>query len=261
MSGAYIQIGAGYVYFNPTAGNLAINPTPRRSLTTQDAELDMTGTIESLKGQYQFPDDTAVTDKKGSGKITMGRKDLGLLNQIFFADVSAAGGSSVSPVELHTVAATVAVTPPGSGTFYSDLGVAYASDVNKQFERLLSGTPAAGQYTVAAGTYTFATADVGKDVLISYAFTQPTTGTIFQINNQNIGYGPQVEIYIVDQYQPVNVGTDIAPVFIYSTIHVYAAKISKVTLGNKRANYSMPEVSLEYFAAANNRVVDFYSNN
>jgi hypothetical protein len=257
---SYIQIGAGYCLFNPTAGNLAINPTPLRALTIQDAELDISGTIESLKGQFQFPDDTAVTDKKGSGKITMGRKDLSLLNQIFFADIAAVGGTSVSPVEKHVAAATISVTPPGSGTFFADLGVYYGANINHSFQRIATGSPTAGQYSVSGGTYTFASADVGLDVLISYAYTQPTTGTIFQVNNQNIGYGPQVEIYMVDTYQPVNIGTVLLPVFVYSTIKVYAAKISKVTLGNKRANYSMPEVNYEYFQANNGRVLDMFSN-
>lgn len=256
----YIQIGAGYAIFNPTAGNLASNPTPLRALTIQDAELDISGTIETLKGQYQFPDDAAVTDKKGTGKITMGRKDLSMLNQIFFADIAATGGTSVSPVEKHVVATTVTPTPPGSGTFFADLGVYYGADVNKAFERLATGSPGTGQYTVAAGVYTFAAGDVGKDVLISYAFSQSTTGRIFQVNNQNIGYGPQVEVYLVDTYQPINVGTDIAPELILSTMHVMAAKISKVTLGNKRSAYSMPEINYEYFQAANGRVLEMFSN-
>lgn len=257
---SYIQIGAGYCLFNPTGGNLAVNPTPLRALTIQDAELDISGTIESLKGQYQFPDDTAVTDKKGTGKITMGRKDLTLFNQIYFADVAAAGGTAVSPVEKHTIASgAVTVTPPGTGTFFSDLGVYYAANVGKAFERIATGTPAIGQYKVAAGVYTFASSETG-DVLISYAYAQTTTGRIFQVNNQNIGYGPQVEIYMVDQYRPINVGTADAPIFVYSTIRVHAAKVSKITLGNKRSNYSMPEVNYEYFSADDNSVLSMFSN-
>jgi len=246
--------------FNPNAGNLATNPTPLRALTIQDAELDISGTIETLKGQYQFPDDAAVTDKKGTGKLTMGRKDLSMLNQIFFADVTAAGGTSVSPTEAHSVPAstpyTITVTPPGTGTFYADLGVYYQANNAKAFERLATGTPAAGQYTVAAGVYTFAAADTGLGILISYAYTQSTTGNIFQVNNQNIGYGPQVEIYLVDTYQPIPV----SGVNIYSTTRVWAAKISKVTLGNKRSAYSMPQVDYEYFQAPSGRVLDLYSN-
>lgn len=257
---SYIQIGAGFVFFNPTAGNLPVNPTPVRALTVQDVEIDISGTVEELKGQYQFPEDTAVTDKKGSGKMTIGRKDLSMLNNIFFADISAAGGTSVSPVEAHPIPAstpyTITVTPPGTGTFYADLGVYYANNVGQSFTRIPTGTPTAGQYTVSAGEYTFAAADTGIGVLISYAYTQSTTGSIFQVNNQNIGWGPQVEIYVVDTYEPVAV----SGVNIYSTVRIWAAKITKCTLGNKRANYSMPEIDYSYFSASNNRVLDLYSN-
>jgi len=146
-------------------------------MTIQDAELDITGTIELLKGSYQFPDDAAVTDKKGTGKLTMGRKDLGMLNQIFFADISATGGNSVAPAEKHTIAATpTTIAPPGTGTFYADLGVTLASNVNVAFTKV-TGTAAANQYSVTAGAYTFASADTGKDVLISYAYTT-TSGNL-----------------------------------------------------------------------------------
>lgn len=256
---SYIQIGAGYCLLDPTAGNLAVNPTPVRALTIQDADLDISGTIETLKGQYQFPDDAAVTDKRGTGKITMGRKDLSMLNQVFFADISTAGGNAVAPVQKYTPAGgSVTVVPPGTGTFYSDLGVYYASNVNAAFQRIATGSPAVGQYKVAAGVYTFNAGDTG-DVLISYAYTT-THGALYQVNNHDIGWGPQVAIYMVDQYKPVNVGTVDLPDYVYSTIKVYAAKISKVTLGNKRANYSMPELNYEYFADDTGRVLDLFSN-
>jgi hypothetical protein len=311
---AYIQFGSGRLYVNPTAGNLATNPTPLQGLTIQDVTLDVSGDIKELKGSHQFPDDTAVADKKGTGKFGIGRKDLTMFNQIFFADAVVAGGVSVKPDELHTIltsagtwaathaytlgqtildgaghiqtvttagtsgsstptfndaggtttdgsvtwtdsglAGSSAVTPPGSGTFLEDLGVSFSA-TGKALLKLPTGTPATGQYTVATGgVYTFAAADTGLGVLISYSYTLASTGAIYQVNNQILGYGPQVEIFMVDQYQPVS--------GVFNVIHIYAAKINKITIGNKRADYSMPEVDFAFFQAPSGRVLDMYSVN
>jgi hypothetical protein len=53
------------------------------------------------------------------------------------------------------------------GPWASDAGVTYA---NGTAMTLVTGAPAQGQYAVAAGVYTFAAADQGASVLISYGF-------------------------------------------------------------------------------------------
>jgi hypothetical protein len=253
---AYLQFGSGRLYVNPNAGNLATNPTPLQGLTIQDVSIDISGDIKELKGASQFPDDTAVADKKGSGKFSIGRKDLTMFNQIFFADTVATGGTSVSPNEAHNVPAstpfTVTVTPPSTGTFETDLGVVYQA-TGKELQKLTTGTPTTGQYTVSAGVYTFASADTGLAVLISYSYTLTATGALYQVNNQLLGYGPQCEFFLVDQYQPVS--------GVYNVIHLYAAKVNKITIGNKRADYSIPEVDFMFFQSASGRVIDMYSVN
>src|SRR6185312_14240440 len=100
--------------------------------------------------------------------------------------------------EAHSVPAstpfTVTIAPPGSGTFTLDLGVIYASGANAgvRLQKVASG-PIAGQYSVASGVYTFATADANAAIWISYQYTV-TTGQTFQINNQPMGYGPVVSL-------------------------------------------------------------------
>lgn len=259
---SYIQIGSGFVYVSPVAGNLTANPTPHQGFSIQSCSLDIKATIQELKGQYQFPDDTAVTDKTCTGKLKIGRKDLSMLNEVIFADVVTAGGASVVPNEAYTVPAssvyTVVVAPPSSGVFSEDLGVAYASSpATAQFVRVAS-SPTIGQYSVSAGTYTFAAADASAAVLISYGYTLTTPGSLFQVNNQVIGYAPQVEIFIVDTYQPKVVSNK----KIYPVIKVYAAKFTDITgIGNERDKYSEPELGFSCFAAASGRVLDFYSPN
>jgi hypothetical protein len=53
------------------------------------------------------------------------------------------------------------------GPWASDAGVAYADGTALG---AVTGSPAAGQYNVSAGVYTFAAADAGAAVLISYGF-------------------------------------------------------------------------------------------
>jgi hypothetical protein len=252
---AYIQFGSGKLFINPNAGNLAANPTPLKCLTIQDVSVDIAGDIKELKGSSQFPDDVAVADKKGTGKFSVGRKDLTMFNQIFFADVTVSGGISVVADEPHSIPATtpftILIAPPNTGTFSTDLGVINAT-TGRALERVPS-SPATGEYSVneTTGTYTLAAADEGIALTISYSYTT-TTGATYQVNNQQLGYGPQVEMFLVDTYQPVS--------GLYSVIHLYAAKVSKISIGNKRVDYSMPEVDFSYFQNAGGRVIDMYSN-
>ena len=51
----------------------------------------------------------------------------------------------------------------------------------------VTGTPTTGQYSVAAGVYTFAAADTGKAVLISYNYSTTTTGFSLAIGNPLLG--------------------------------------------------------------------------
>jgi hypothetical protein len=252
--GNYIQFGSGILYVNPNAGNLATNPTPTRGLTIQDIAIDQKGEIKELRGSSQYPDDTAKGDVKGTFKFGIGRKDFLMLNQIFYGDVQAAGGTSVAVDVSGSIPATstytVTPTVPGSGTFSVDLGVRYAA-TGIEFIKVASG-PTVGQYAVSAGVYTFAAADEGVAVLFGFAYTLTATGATYQVNNQAMGYGPQFEAYIVDQYQPKS--------GVYSTVRLYACKITGVSMTNKRDDYDKPELDGTFFAAASGRVIDWYSN-
>lgn len=258
---AYIQLGAGRLYTRPTAGNLAVDPTPLEGYTVQDVSIDISGDIKELRGQNQFPDDTGTTDKKLTGKFGIGRKDLTMFNQIFFADTISTTGESVSPNETHAIPTTpyiVTVVPPVSGTFQEDLGVSYQA-TGVDLIAIPSGTPATGQYVVnsSTGAYTFAAADTTLNVNISYSYTMTGQGATYQVNNQTIGYGPQIEVWVVDTYQSVVVSSK----NVYNLIRIYAAKVNKITIGNKRADYSIPEVDWTGFASSSGRVLDMYSVN
>jgi hypothetical protein len=259
---AFIQFGAGRLFFNPIGGNLAVNPTPRQAFTIQDVMIDFSGDIKELRGSTQYPEDTAVGDRKSTFKFGIGRNDLAFLNQVYFADVTTAGGETISAIEAHAIPGsgpyTITITPPGSGTFTQDLGVAYQSNIVAQLTNVGSGSlTAAGQYKIASAVYTFDAADAGTIVLISYAWSQTTQGNAYQVNNQAMGYGPIVEIYLQDTYQNVAVTGG----YVYPTYILRSARIGKVGIPGKRADYSIIEMEGGFFANAAGRVLDMFSIN
>lgn len=254
MGQPFIQFGSAQLYLNPNAGNLAVNPTPVRPFTTQDVKVGMKGKIESLRGQFQYPDDTATGDKDATFEFGIGRQDFNFLNQIFNADIVSTGGTSAASSPATAIPATpfhITPTIPSSGTWSGDLGV-YNVANNNQFAKVASG-PIAGQYSVSAGVYTFASADnvSGISVVIAFEYTT-TTGNTYQVNNQTQGWGPQIEVVFAESYQP--------QAGVYSVVRLYAAKISDVDFDYKRSGYGMVSCKGSYFANSAGKVADFYSN-
>jgi len=249
-----IQFGAGYIFLQAIGGNTTANPTPVRPLTLQGFSCDIQATSKELMGNLQYPDDIATSDKKLTGKFSIGRTDIGLLNEIFFAETLSTGGSASVVLEAHSVPATspYTVTTTYSATFLTDWGVTYTNGT--RLTRVTSG-PTVGQYTVSAGIYTFAAADEGQSVQISYQYTLSTAGSSMTANNQIQGYSPLLQILAVQNYsRSVNNG-------VPSSILIYNARVTKVTFDEKRDGYLIPEVDFEAFADATGRVMAFYSAN
>lgn len=255
-----IQFGSAIIFCNPNAGNLPTNPTPVRPFTIQDVKLEMKGKIEQLRGQNQFPDDTATGDKDGTFEWSMGQRDYNFLNNIFLADVTSAAGVSatdggLTAVAIPTTPYHITPTPPDSGTWYEDLGVVFSSGVALT---LVPSSPAAGQYSVSAGVYTFSSADnaSGLSVIIAYRYTVTGIGSTTEVNNQVQGYGPQFQACLLDKYKPIS--------GVYSTVFLYAAKISDVSMPYKRSGYQMVDCKGQYFGTSSgsrlSAVADFYSN-
>ncbi len=251
-----IQFGAGQVFMVPNGGNYPTNFTPQILATLQDFSIDISATIKDLRGQYQFPDDTAISDRKITWKSGSGRMDIDAYNNLVFGETAiTTGGTPQSVQEAHTIPATnpytVTVTNVAD-TPLEDLGVQY-STTGQKFTRLLTGpTTGAGQYTYSAGVYTFNAADTGVAVLISYNHTL-TSGRILTVNNHVQGYGPSLEIFASMPYQEF---TATVPNYI----HLYSAKVSKLGVPLKRADYLICDIEGEAYANAAGKVVDFYED-
>jgi len=244
--------GSGILWGTPStdaAGNAVANPTPVQFGTLQDVSVDISFENKTLHGQNQF----AVAVGRGKGKITGKAKFAQmnglLLNSLFFGQTMTAGiisdvydttGSAIPASSPYTITPTA----PSSGTWSADLGVRDATGL--PMVRVASA-PAAGQYSVAAGVYTFASADQGKTVFINYQYTaSSTTAQKSTVQNVIMGYAPSFK---VDLYTPFQ-GKSLI-------LTLNNAISTKLTIATKLDDFAMPEFDFEGFADGSGQVMTY----
>lgn len=233
--------GSGIFWGTPTgdaSGNAISNPSPSQFGVGQDCSIDMSFDTKKLYGQQQFP--VAIGRGKGSitGKSKFAQVNGLLVNSMFFGQTLTSGIiSDVYDTTGVTVALTVTPTVPNSGTWSADLGV--RNSLGQQLTRVASA-PATGQYAVAAGVYTFASADVGTTVFINYQYTGTSTlAKSVAINNLPMGYSPTFRF---DLYVPFQ-GKSLIFTFPNCTS-------SKLTVATKQDDFVIPEFDFDVFANA-----------
>lgn len=203
-----IHFGAGAMFGIQThtaAGAAVTNPTPVQFGTLQEIGFDMSFDSKKLYGAKQFP--IAVGRGKGSLEFKAKVADIDgrVLSDLFFGEASAAGIKATVNNFAASVPATpgpytLTVTPPNTGTFVADLGVIDAS-TGLAMKRVASA-PAAGQYSLTGAVYTFAAADQGKAILISYEYSATSTSAQYgTISNQLMGYSPFFSVVLNNNYQ------------------------------------------------------------
>lgn len=235
--------GSGILWGTPltdAAGSAIAVPTPLIFGTLQDTELDFKFELKTLHGQNQFA--VAVGRGKGSvsGKAKMADIRAGFLETIIFGQ---SGANGLVSAVYDTVGAAIPTTPftitptvPGSGTWAADMGV-IDSTTGRAMTRVASA-PATGQYSVAAGVYTFAAADTAKVVYISYRYTGTSTvARKMQINNLPMGYAPTFRADFYGPYQGK------------SAVLTLNSCISEgIKIGAKNDDFSVPETGFQAFA-------------
>ena len=202
------NFGAGKLIAVPSQdflGNVITNPTPVILGALQDVSVDLSVELKMLYGANRYP--LAVGQGKAKPEIKAKYADISgpALGSLFFGKTAAAGIKAVA----YDVAGLVPATPfqitpavPNTGTFVADMGV-FHSTTGAQFTRVASA-PATGQYAVntATGVYTFAAADAAAPVKISFEYTAAsTTGQVFQITNDLMGYTPSFSIFLQSDFQ------------------------------------------------------------
>jgi len=233
--------GAGILWATPTYdayGNAIANPTPVQFGIAQEISVDISFDTKMLYGQNQFP--VAVGRGKGkvSGKVKFAQLNGLTLNNVLFGQTLSAG--IVSDV-YDTTGAAIPGTPfqitptvPNSGTWSQDLGVRYATGI--QLTRVASA-PAAGQYSVAAGVYTFAAADTGTVVYVNYQYTATSTSAKKStVINVPMGYAPS---FRADVYMPYS-----GKSLILTLPNCVSSKLSMAT---KLDDFMVPEIDFDAF--------------
>lgn len=205
-----INFGAGKLIAVPTNladGSAIAVPTPVILGTMQDVSIDMSVEMKTLYGSKRYP----IAVGQGKGKIALKSKyaeiDGKIMGSLFYGKQAAAGiKAGVFDFAASIPASspyTITVAPPNSGTFVTDMGVMFAA-TGVQLNRVASA-PAAGQYSVSAGVYTFAAADAGKAVALSYEYSATsTTGEVFTISNDTMGYTPSFTLLLQNGYDGKN---------------------------------------------------------
>ncbi|MFI4922968.1 MAG: hypothetical protein ACHP6J_04565 [Burkholderiales bacterium] len=254
-----IFFGAGQLYALPgpfSGGSFTASPV--WFATLQDVDITIDATIKELRGQFQFPDDTAISDKKVTWKAGFGRFSVDVWNNIYFGDTITAGSNSGGsgagggvPMVQETVtlnATTYTVTK--SANFTQDMGVIFAS--NFELFKKVSGVPTTGQYNVTAGVYGFAVADNNKPVLVSYRYGI-ATGKVLVVQNHVQGWGPQFEMVLSQPYQELTAG-------IPNYLDLYACKCGKLAAPLKRVDYTMSDLEGQSFANSAGFIGEFYED-
>lgn len=260
-----IMFGAGQLFALPgpfSGGAFAASPV--WFATLQDVDITIDATIKELRGQFQFPDDTAISDKKITWKSGYGRFNIDTWNNLYFGDTisngSAAGGTGAgggvpAVFEAYTLNATTQQVL-NHALFTQDMGVLYASAAGTtaalQGLVKVTGIPAVGQYNVSAGTYGFNAGDNNKAVQISYRYGI-ATGRTLVVANHTQGYGPSFEMLLEQPYQELTPG-------IPNYLDLYACKAGKLTLPLKRADYMISDIEGQSYANGAGFIGEFYED-
>jgi hypothetical protein len=222
------------------------NATPINFGLVQEVQLDLQFTAKELYGQYQFPVAIARGQGKASGKAKMARVSGLAFNNLFFGASLIAGQLATAFGEAQSVPAstpfTVSVT--NAGQWQDDCGVVYAAS-GLPLAKVASAA-AAGQYSVAAGVYTFNSADAGASVLISYTYNVTGSGQQLTLANPLLGTTPtfQAQLYTSFQGKPVNV-------------KLFNCVSSKLTFATKLEDFVIPELDFDIFANAAGNVLQW----
>ena len=250
-----LTFGAGDLFatlLRDASGNAITNPTPIRVAGMQEMSLDFAGDLKEFFGQNRFALAVAQGKVKTTGKFKGALINGQALNTLFFG--SGLTGGTMKALYADTTGTLVPTTPftitptvPNTGTWVEDLGVV---DGTGRVMTRVASAPTTGQYSVAAGVYTFAAADVGVRMYISFAYTFTSTNAKrIQLLNLPMGYTPVMKMHYMGSFQ----GKRCLAVLE----SVVANKL--MLFGSKNDDFSVPEIDFSAQAdAAGYSIGDIY---
>jgi hypothetical protein len=243
------------MYAIPNAGNLATNPTPYNFGILQEVSVDFKGDLKKLYGQYQF----AVEKARGKIDVTckgkLGTWDPNLYNQLYFGQAQAAGMNLIVPDEADTVPATspYTITAQNAGTspvvFQLNYGVKYAATGQQMI--LVTSSPTVGQYSVnlSTGVYTFAAADEGVAVLITYTYSVTPRGTSITLTSQLMGYAPEFRVFLFNNFRNKFFG-----------LELYDCTMGQISIPTKQEDFWICDITFDASCDASNTLGKIYAD-
>ena len=241
---AQYLFGAGKIFATPIQdvyGQPISNPTPVEVGVMQSVSVDISYDLKELYGRGQFAVDAARGKGSIKCKASFGRISGALLNSIFFGGIVAEGGieTVAQTINGETIPTGGLLTPtvPNAGTYVKDLGVTDGKAI--PLKRVASA-PTAGQYSVdqVTGAYTFATADVGKVVFISFRYSATVAGAkSITVSNLDMGYTPEFAVDLQRDYKGKYMG-----------MQFHRCTSGKLGFSSKQDDYDIPEFEFQPMA-------------
>lgn len=230
------SFGSGFLYGIPNGAN----PTPVLFGTLQEVTIDLSFTTKKLYGQNQYP----VAIGRGPAAATASAKAASISSLLFntlFAGLADATGSLVVTTNESVTPAAGTFTVATTANFSTDLGVVYQSS-GLPLKRVASA-PTVGQYAVnvSTGVYTTNATDNTIPMYVSYANTSTTVGKVATLVNQPMGSAP---VFSAVLSVPYGAGGTVL------TYKFYQAVSTKLSLGFKNEDFTIPQFDMEFFADA-----------
>jgi hypothetical protein len=245
--------GIGAVFSTPTG---VANPTPVPIVAVQDITFDMQFEVKELYGNLSFPIDIA----RGKGKVGLTCSsavfDPLLINGLLLGMTQTAGETRAAVAEggvIPAPAGPYTITAANSATWTEDLGV--MNQATGKIMTRVASAPASGQYSVAAGVYTFAAADTGIAVYLNYKYTVAAAagvGTVTNITNQAMGIAPANQ-RLVFYTKRSNTGKQL--VLTLNSVTCTAFKLAM-----KNDDFGMPNFTMSAFDDGTGNIGSFSAN-
>ena len=210
----------------------------------KDVSLDISFTTKELRGAYQFPVDVARADGKVSGKAKSALISGGIISAIL--NTTSSTGMKIGVAGETGTPTSNAITVANSANFVDDLGV--FDQTAGIYLKKVTSAPATGQYSVAAGVYTFASADSTHSFAINYSYSNASVGNTNALVNALMGSGTTYQVTLFNTFRSKNIG-----------VKLYSVVIPKLSFAFKNDDYTEQDLDFEAFANGSGQVLDFYT--
>ncbi|TWB58680.1 hypothetical protein [Nitrospirillum viridazoti] len=227
------------------------NATPIMFGALQDVQVDISGSNKELYGEGQVAIGMARGQVKITGKAKQANISPIVMSDLFFGVPLVSGQTAAAVKEAAAVpgATTYTVTVGNGATFAQDLGVVYTNTALPL--KKVAANPTVGQYSVGAGgVYTFAAADAGVPVGISYTYTVANTGQKLTVMNPDQGVQPVFSMILNTSYpSPSGIKR--------SSLTLFANVSEKLSFATKNGDWMIPEFDFSTFADDGGRVMEW----